>query len=104
MAFSGILTAGLVASLPIPAAVAVGVVVRHRVRAGQRRAGGPVRAGALRGDAGLLTTIRGLAFVYSEVPIAPEDPAFFSLGSAMAGPVPISTVIMFAVFLVGGCS
>ena len=35
-----------------------------------------------------LTTIRGLAFVYSEVPIAPADPAFLTLGSAMIGPVP----------------
>lgn len=102
VAFSGILTAGLVSSLPIPAAMAVGVV---------SGIGFGLVNGVLVARFGLapfvvtlasLTTIRGLAFVYSEVPIAPEDPAFFTLGSAMAGPIPVSTLIMFAVFLVGG--
>ena len=49
-----------------------------------------------------LTTIRGLAFVYSDVPIAPTDTAFLSLGSAMVGPVPLATLIMLAVFVTGG--
>jgi ribose/xylose/arabinose/galactoside ABC-type transport system permease subunit len=49
-----------------------------------------------------LTTIRGLTFVYSEVPIAPEAPGFFALGSTMLGPIPLATVIMLTVFAVGG--
>ncbi|WP_214106617.1 ABC transporter permease [Acrocarpospora catenulata] len=102
VAFSGILAAGLVAGLPIPVAMLVGLLAGV--------AFGAVN-GVLVARFGLapfvvtlasLTTIRGLAFVYSEVPIAPDDPAFFTLGSAMAGPVPVATLIMLAVFAVGG--
>jgi ribose transport system permease protein len=102
VAFSGIVTAGLVASLPIPVAMAVGIA---------SGIGFGLVNGTLVARFGLapfvvtlaaLTTIRGLAFVYSEVPIAPTDPGFLTLGSAMLGPVPLSSVIMLAVFLVGG--
>ncbi|GAA1273404.1 ribose ABC transporter permease [Planotetraspora silvatica] len=102
VAFSGIVTAGLVSGLPIPVAMAVGVVsgigfglVNGALIARFELAPFVVTLAAL-------TTIRGLAFVYSEVPIAPEDPGFFTLGSATLGPVPVSTLIMLAVFLVGG--
>ncbi|GAA0380792.1 sugar ABC transporter permease [Acrocarpospora corrugata] len=102
VAFSGILTAGLVADLPIPVAMLAGLLAG---------VGFGLINGTLVSRFGLasfvvtlasLTTIRGLAFVYSEVPIAPEDPAFFTLGSAMAGPLPVSTLIMLAVFVAGG--
>jgi ribose/xylose/arabinose/galactoside ABC-type transport system permease subunit len=102
VAFSGIVTAGLVAELPIPLAMVVGV------------ASGIV-FGAINGvlvarfglapfvvTLAALTTIRGLAFVYSAVPIAPPDPGFLTLGSAMVGPVPLITLIMLAVFGIGG--
>ncbi|GAA3817222.1 hypothetical protein GCM10022226_42390 [Sphaerisporangium flaviroseum] len=102
VAFSGIVTAGLVPGIPIPLAMAVGVA---------SGIGFGMVNGTLVARFGLapfvvtlaaLTTIRGLAFVYSEVPIAPDDPAFFALGSAMAGPLPVSTLIMLTVFLAGG--
>ncbi|MGS2645417.1 ABC transporter permease subunit [Streptosporangium sp. LJ11] len=102
VAFSGIITAGLVSDLPIPMATVVGVACGI---------GFGLVNGVLVARFGLapfvvtlaaLTTVRGLAFVYSEVPITPEDPAFLTLGSAMLGPVPLSTVIMLAVFLAGG--
>jgi ribose/xylose/arabinose/galactoside ABC-type transport system permease subunit len=96
-----ILTAGLVADLPIPAAMAVGIAAGI---------GFGLVNGVLVARFGLapfvvtlaaLTTIRGLAFVYSEVPIAPEDPGFFRLGSALLGPIPVSTIIMLVVFGLG---
>ncbi|WP_371785523.1 ABC transporter permease [Streptosporangium subroseum] len=102
VAFSGILSAGLVSGLPLPVAIVAGL------------AAGIVFGlinGTLVARFGLapfvvtlaaLTTIRGLAFVYSEVPISPENESFLTLGSAMVGPIPLSTVIMLAVFLVGG--
>ncbi|MGW4802121.1 ABC transporter permease, partial [Nonomuraea sp. NPDC004297] len=102
VAFSGILAAGLSAGLPIPVAMVVGVAAGI--------AFGLVN-GTLVARFGLapfvvtlasLTTIRGLAFVYSEVPVTPSDPAFLTLGSAMIGPVPLITVIMAAVFVAGG--
>ncbi|RCG28631.1 ABC transporter permease [Sphaerisporangium album] len=102
VAFSGIITAGLVSGLPIPVAMLVGLAAGIGV--------GLVN-GTLVARFGLapfvvtlaaLTTVRGLAFVYSEVPIAPEDPGFLTLGTAMAGPLPLSTLIMLAVFLAGG--
>jgi ribose transport system permease protein len=102
VAFAGIVTAGLVAELPIPLAMAVGIatgiafgLVNGALIARFALAPFVVTLAAL-------TTIRGLAFVYSEVPIAPTDPGFLTLGSAMVGPIPLTTVIMLAVFVVGG--
>ncbi|GLW08886.1 ribose ABC transporter permease [Microtetraspora sp. NBRC 13810] len=102
VALSGILTAGLVSGLPIPVAMGVGIIAG-------------LAAGLVNGTLvarfalapfvvtlASLTTVRGLAFVYSEVPIAPEDPAFFTLGSALLGPIPVSTLIMLVVFVAGG--
>ncbi|MET7393866.1 ABC transporter permease [Dactylosporangium sp. NPDC005572] len=102
VAFAGIVTAGLAADLPIPLAMAVGIA-------------SGVAFGSLNGllvarfelapfvvTLAALTTIRGLAFVYSEVPISPADPGFLWLGSAMAGPIPLITLVMLAVFGVGG--
>ncbi len=42
-----------------------------------------------------LGAIRGLVFVYSDIPITPSDPSFRAiLGSGMIGPLPISAMIM----------
>ncbi len=101
VALTGILSAGMISSLPIPVALAVAVaagigfgLVNGILVAGFDLAPFVVTLAAL-------TTIRGLAFVYSEVPIAPSDTGFFSLGTAMLGPIPVTTLIMFAVFIVG---
>ncbi|GIH07123.1 ribose ABC transporter permease [Rhizocola hellebori] len=102
VAFAGIVTAGLVANIPLPLAMAIGIasgiafgLVNGTLIARFALAPFVVTLASL-------TTIRGLAFVYSEVPIAPADPAFLTLGTTMVGPIPLTTVIMVAVFLVGG--
>ena len=49
-----------------------------------------------------MTTIRGLTYVYSEVPIAaPKESGFTDLGSTLVGPFPASTLIMVAFFCLG---
>jgi len=46
-----------------------------------------------------LGTIRGLVFVYSEIPITPTDPSFRAvLGAGFVGPFPISALIMLACY------
>jgi ribose/xylose/arabinose/galactoside ABC-type transport system permease subunit len=46
-----------------------------------------------------LGAIRGLVFVYSDIPITPHDPSFRAiLGSGMIGPLPISAMIMLISF------
>ncbi|MFD6334607.1 ABC transporter permease [Streptomyces niveus] len=102
VAFSGIVAAGLSSGLPVPVAMAVGVasgigfgLVNGALVARFQLAPFVVTLAAL-------TTIRGLSFVYSETPVAPEKPGFFELGSAVIGPLPVSTLIMLGVFLVGG--
>jgi ribose transport system permease protein len=46
-----------------------------------------------------LGAIRGLVYVYSDIPITPTDPAFrASLGAGMVGPFPIAALIMLACF------
>ena len=43
--------------------------------------------------------IRGLVYVYSDIPITPTDPAFRAvLGAGMIGPFPISALIMLACY------
>jgi ribose/xylose/arabinose/galactoside ABC-type transport system permease subunit len=46
-----------------------------------------------------LGTIRGLVFVYSEIPITPADPSFRAvLGAGFVGPFPISALVMLACY------
>jgi ribose transport system permease protein len=46
-----------------------------------------------------LGAIRGLVFVYSDIPITPHDPSFRAiLGSGMIGPLPVSAMIMLICF------
>ena len=43
--------------------------------------------------------IRGLVFVYSDIPITPSDPAFRAvLGAGFVGPFPVSALIMLACY------
>lgn len=48
-----------------------------------------------------MTTIRGLTYVFSPVPVMPTDPGFLFLGTASVGPIPLSTVIMVVAFALG---
>jgi ribose/xylose/arabinose/galactoside ABC-type transport system permease subunit len=46
-----------------------------------------------------LGTIRGLVYVYSDIPITPTDPSFRAvLGAGFIGPFPVSAVIMLACY------
>ncbi|MFF5226606.1 ABC transporter permease [Dactylosporangium sp. NPDC000521] len=106
VAFAGIVTAGLAANpaadLPIPVAMAAGVLSGLAFGAVNGILVARFELAPFVVTLAALTTVRGLAFVYSEVPIAPADPAFLTLGSAMVGPVPLITLIMLAVFATGG--
>lgn len=47
-----------------------------------------------------LGAIRGLVYVYSEIPITPQDPAFRAVfGTALFGPFTLSVLIMLVAFL-----
>ena len=46
-----------------------------------------------------LGAIRGLVYVYSDIPITPDDPTFRTvLGAGMVGPFPVSALIMLACY------
>ena len=50
----------------------------------------------------MMTTIRGLTYVYSEIAISARTvPSFTELGSAVAFGIPISTMIMVVFFILG---
>jgi ribose/xylose/arabinose/galactoside ABC-type transport system permease subunit len=98
VALTGIMSAGLTGSLPLALALMIAVLVGT---------GCGVANGTLIARFGLapfvvtlagLTTYRGLAFVYSQIPIAPTKTSFLWLGSTNVGPIPISSIVMFAVF------
>jgi ribose transport system permease protein len=92
------MSAGLTGSLPLALALMIAVLVGTVCG---------VANGTLIARFGLapfvvtlagLTTYRGLAFVYSQIPIAPTKTSFLWLGSTNVGPIPISSIVMFAVF------
>jgi ribose/xylose/arabinose/galactoside ABC-type transport system permease subunit len=98
VALTGIMCAGMSGNMPLPVAIVLAVLVG-------------VGCGVLNGTliarfnlapfvvtlAGL-TTYRGLAFVYSQIPIAPTNPDFLWLGSAQVGPIPVASIIMLVVY------
>jgi ribose transport system permease protein len=45
-----------------------------------------------------LTTIRGLAYVYSETPITPTEASFLSLGTNTIGPIPVAAIVVVIAF------
>ena len=50
----------------------------------------------------MMTTIRGLTYVYSEIAVSARDfPSFTALGSAVVFGIPISTMIMTVFFIFG---
>jgi len=98
VALTGIIVAGLYKSgLPLPLAILISLCVGAAV-------------GALNGffiarfklqpfivTLATLGAIRGLVYVYSDVPITPTDPAYRAvLGAGMIGPFPVSALIMLA--------
>lgn len=100
LALAGILATGLSASMPIPLAMAIAI-------------GAGVGCGAVNGvlvgrfllapfivTLATLTTIRGLAFVYSETPIQATDVGFLALGTNQVGPVPLATIVMLVAFAI----
>jgi ribose transport system permease protein len=98
VALTGIMSAGLSGQLPLALAIALAVLVG---------VGSGIASGTLVARFALapfvvtlagLTTYRGLAFVYSQIPIAPTSPSFLWLGSTNLGPIPVSSVVMFVVF------
>lgn len=98
VALTGIIVAGLYKSgMPLPPAILISLIVGASV-------------GALNGffiarfklqpfivTLATLGAIRGLVYVYSDVPITPTDTAYRAvLGAGMIGPFPISALIMMA--------
>jgi len=98
VALTGIIVAGLYKSgMPLPLAILISLFVGAAV-------------GALNGffiarfklqpfivTLATLGAIRGLVYVYSDVPITPTDTAYRAvLGAGMVGPFPVSALIMLA--------
>jgi ribose transport system permease protein len=100
LALAGILAAGLSASMPIPLAMAIGVAAGVACGAVNGILVGRFLLAPFIVTLATLTTIRGLAFVYSETPIQADDVGFLALGTNQIGPVPIATVIMLVAFAV----
>lgn len=100
LALAGVLAAGLSESMPIPLAMAIAVAAGVACGGVNGVLVGRFLLAPFVVTLASLTTIRGLAFVYSETPIQASDPGFFALGTDDLGPVPISTLIMLVAFVV----
>jgi ribose transport system permease protein len=100
LALAGILATGLSASMPIPLAMAVAVVAGVACGAVNGVLVGRFLLAPFIVTLATLTTVRGLAFVYSETPIQASGVSFLALGTNQIGPVPLATVIMLLAFAV----
>jgi ribose/xylose/arabinose/galactoside ABC-type transport system permease subunit len=98
VALTGIVAAGLAADLPVPLAMAIGVATGVACGAVNGVLVARFRLAPFVVTLAALTTIRGLAYVYSETPITPTEISFLSLGTDSLGPIPIATVIMLVCF------
>jgi ribose transport system permease protein len=99
VSLSGIMAAGLQQHIPLPLAILVAL-------------GAGMAVGALNGfvvarfklapfivTLATMSAIRGAAYVYSEIPQVPSNPAFRALlGGGFVGPVPVPAIIMMVSF------
>jgi ribose transport system permease protein len=100
VALTGIMAAGLSQNLPVPVAMALAVAVGVACGSVNGVLIARFRLAPFVVTLGALTTIRGLAFVYSETPITPEKIGFLSLGTNNIGPIPVAAIVMLAAFAV----
>jgi ribose transport system permease protein len=100
VALTGIMAAGLSGHMPIALAFVIAVAVGAACGAANGALIARFRLAPFVVTLGALTTIRGLAYVYSSTPITPLKVGFLSLGTNTIGPIPISAIIMLACFAV----
>lgn len=101
VAFSGIICAGLSSGLPLWLAFLIGWACGVGIGAINGTLVSRFGLAPFVVTLAALTTVRGFTYVYSEVPIGPTDKSFFVLGSKMFGPIPLATIIMIVVFVLG---
>jgi ribose/xylose/arabinose/galactoside ABC-type transport system permease subunit len=100
LALAGVLAAGLSEHMSIPVAMAIAVAAGVVCGGVNGVLVGRFLLAPFVVTLATLTTIRGLAFVYSETPIQASDAGFLALGTDQLGPIPISTLIMLVSFVV----
>ncbi|OJF15629.1 Ribose ABC transporter permease [Couchioplanes caeruleus subsp. caeruleus] len=98
VALTGVMAAGLTADLPVSVAMALAVAVGIACGAVNGLLVAWFRLAPFVVTLAALTTIRGLAYVYSETPITPASAGFLTLGTGSIGPIPFATVIVVALF------
>jgi ribose transport system permease protein len=99
-ALTGIMAAGLTATLPVPLAMAIAVIVGVVCGAANGVLVAYFRLAPFVVTLAALTAVRGLTYVYSETPITPTEIGFLSIGTDSVGPIPIATLIVLAAFAI----
>ena len=101
VSLSGIMSAGLVGGMPLPLAILLAILVG----AGCGLVNGVLvahfRLAPFVVTLAAMTAFGGLAYVYSKVPITPEQPEFLTLGSQNIGAIPMSAIITVVLFALG---
>jgi ribose transport system permease protein len=100
VALTGIMAAGLSAHMSVPVAMALAVIVGMACGSANGILVARFRLAPFVVTLGALTTIRGLAYVYSETPITPLKPGFLALGTNTVGPIPVAAIVMVVAFAI----
>lgn len=98
VALAGIIAAGLVAHVGVVPAMAIGIVAGVVCGAVNGVLVARFRLAPFVVTLAALTTIRGLAYVYSETPITPTEASFLSLGTNTIGPIPVAAIVVVIAF------
>jgi ribose/xylose/arabinose/galactoside ABC-type transport system permease subunit len=99
VALTGIVTAGLTDSLSLPVAVVIGLLVGLSAGGLNGFLVAKLKLPAFIATLATLSALRGLTYVYSEIPQTPNNPAFRSfLGGGYIGPVPIAVILMLIIY------
>ncbi|OLF05781.1 hypothetical protein BLA60_34885 [Actinophytocola xinjiangensis] len=98
VALTGIMAAGLAEGLPVPVAMLAAIGIGGVCGAVNGVLVAHFRLAPFVVTLAALTTIRGLAYVYSETPITPTEINFLTLGTELLGPIPVATLLMVVAF------
>ena len=99
VALSGIMAAGLQQQMPLPLAILIALAAGVLVGALNGLVVARFKLAPFVVTLATMSAVRGAAFVYSQIPQVPSNPAFRALlGGGFIGPVPVPAIIMLVSF------
>ncbi|WP_328912246.1 MULTISPECIES: ABC transporter permease [unclassified Streptomyces] len=101
VSLTGIMSAGLVAGMPLPLAILLAILVGAGCGIVNGILVAHFRMAPFVVTLAAMTAFGGLTYVYSKVPITPDNLGFLTLGAKNIGVIPLSAIITVVLFGLG---